>query len=364
MLFNSIIPLPYYTPVFYNTILVVVVLAALRLFTKGYVIYSPNKKEYASLLLLIIVTLYMGLRPISGRYFVDMWIYNYDFEKYAEGAEIRLSRDVIWHVFMKFCSGIMSAKIFFLLCATLYILPLYLAAKTWLNADRYFLFLMLIASFSFWGYGTNGIRNGIATSLFILALSNKTNNYLKYGLMAISYGVHGSMLIPIAAYVLTLFFKNPKHYLTGWLFSVLLSLAFGGVFETFFLSLGIGGDRVAYLNLEGFEDQFSSTGFRWDFILYSSAAIYTGYYFIIKKNFKDAVYIQLFNIYVTANAFWILMIRATFSNRFAYLSWFLMAVIIFYPFFKQQFFKQQQNVLAYTVLLYFGFTYIMTVNIF
>ena len=39
-------------------------------------------------------------------------------------------------------------------------------------------------------------------------------------------------------------------------------------------------------------------------------------------------------IYLTANAFWILVIRSSFSNRFAYLSWFLMAIIIFYPFFK------------------------------
>jgi hypothetical protein len=60
-----------------------------------------------------------------------------------------------------------------------------------------------------------------------------------------------------------------------------------------------------------------------------------------------------------ANAFWILVIRANFSNRFAYLSWFLMAVIVFYPFFKMKFFKKQNKVLAYTILGYFGFTYLM-----
>ncbi|WP_298366207.1 EpsG family protein [uncultured Lutibacter sp.] len=344
---------------FYNTVLVVVVLAALQLFTKGYVIYYPSKKEFASLFLLIVVTLYIGLRPISGRYFGDMGTYNNYFKQYASGLEIRRLNDILWQVFMKFSSGIMSAKMFFLVCATLYILPLYMAAKKWLAKDRYFLFLMLIASFSFWAYGTNGIRNGVASSLFILALSYNKNNFLKYGLMIIAYGVHGSMLIPISAFVLSIFYKNPKYYLLGWGLCIPVSLAFGGVFETLFLSLGIGGDRIGYINMEGFEEQFSSTGFRWDFLLYSMAAVFSGYYFIIKRKFKDAIYIQLFNIYVTTNAFWILMIRATFSNRFAYLSWFLMAVIIFYPFFKEQFFKKQQKVLAYTLLVYFGFTYFM-----
>ena len=36
MLDNSIIPLPYYTAIFYNTILVLVLLAVLKLFDKGY----------------------------------------------------------------------------------------------------------------------------------------------------------------------------------------------------------------------------------------------------------------------------------------------------------------------------------------
>lgn len=364
MIFNSLIPLPYYTPLFYNIVLVLVLMAVLRLFTKGYVILNSNNKESVSFLLLIGVSLYIGFRPISGRYFGDMGLYNHTFKMYQQNVEMNDGiKDLLWNSFMKFCSGIMPIELFFLVCAGLYVAPLYKACKKWLGVDRYLLFLMLVASYSFWSYGTNGIRNGIATSLFILALSNTKNNYLKYGLLAISYGVHGSMLIPIAAYVLTIFYKNPKHYLTGWFLSIPLSLIFGGIWESLFISLGYGGSRAGYLTMEGFEDQFSSTGFRWDFLLYSAAAVFAGYYFIIKKNFKDPLYIQLFNMYVTANAFWILVIRASFSNRFAYLSWFLMAIIIFYPFFKQQFFKQQNKVLAYTILFYYGFTYFMTMII-
>jgi len=353
------IPLEFYTPIYYNTMLIIVLFAFIQLQTKGYIILNSKKREYASFLLLLAVTLYMGLRPISGKYFVDMGMYNYEFEQYASGAEITKTRDLLWSVFMKLCSGIMTAQLFFLLCATLYILPLYIASKKWLGVDRYFLFLMLITSLSFWAYGTNGIRNGIATSIFVLGLSFFKHKYWKYSLLAVSYLIHGSMLIPIAAFVLTLFYKNPKHYLFGWLLVIPISLIFGGLLEPFFMSLGFGGDRAGYLTMNEFDDQFSSTGFRWDFLVYSMAAVYAGYYFIVKRKFKDTKYIQLFNIYVSANAFWILVIRASYSNRFAYLSWFLMAVIIFYPFFKKQFFKKQQKVLAYIIILYFGFTYSM-----
>ncbi len=339
--------------------LVLVFFAFTQLQTKGYIIHNPKKKEYASLVLLLVVTLYMGLRPISGRYFGDMGTYNYDFEQYASGGEIYKSRDLVWNVFMKFCSGIMTAKMFFLLCATLYIVPIYLACKKWLGVDRYFLFLMFIASLSFWAYGTNGIRNGIATSMFIFAVSYTHNKYFRYFMLGLSYFIHGSMLIPITAFILTLFYKNPKHYLFGWLLAIPISLIFGGLLEPFIMSLGFGGNRAGYLTMSEFDDQFSSTGFRWDFLLYSMAAVNAGYYFIVKRKFEDKIYIQLFNIYVTANAFWILVIRASFSNRFAYLSWFLLAVIIFYPFFKKKFFNKQQKVLAFTIFAYFGFAYFM-----
>lgn len=360
MLFNSLIPLNSYTPLFYNVILVLVLLSFVKLQTKGYVIHTNSTKEYISLILLIAVTLYMGLRPISF-VFGDMGIYAKYFREFSNGAEITNNKDYLWRLFMQFCSGIMSAQLFFLLCAVLYIVPLYRASKKWFGADRYFIFLMLIASFSFWAYGTNGIRNGIATSFIIYGLAFTGKKHFKYIIFLVAYFIHGSVMIPIAAYVLTLFYNNTRHYLIGWLLAIPLSLALGGFWESLFASFGFGGDRLSYLTDAQFASQFSRTGFRWDFLIYSGAAVYAGFYFIFKKNFKDKLYHQLFNIYVITNAFWILVIRSSFSNRFAYLSWFLMAIIIFYPFFKQQFFVKQQKVLAYTVLVYYGFTYFMFV---
>ncbi len=358
-MFIDFIPVEYYTLVFYNALLTVIFFTFIRLLTKGYVLNNFRKKEYISFMLLLSVVFYMGLRPISGKYFIDMGMYNYEFEQYASGGEINANRDYLWHLFMKFCSGIMTANIFFLVCAILYVLPLYKASKNWFGKDRYFLFLMFVASLSFWAYGTNGIRNGIATSVFVLALSKKNNIFQKDGLLILSFFIHGSMVIPISAYILSSVYKNPKHYIFGWFLCVVISLIFGGMLESFIANIGFGDDRSGYLTMRGFENRFSFTGFRWDFLLYSFAPIFMGYYFIVSKKFEDKIYTQLFNIYVASNAFWVLVIRSAYSNRFSYLSWFLMAPIVFYPFLKSKLFKKQQKVLALTIVLYYGFTYIV-----
>lgn len=364
MAFLSIIPLPYYTPIYFNAILCIVLIAALKLAMRGYSLSDFNKKEVKTLVLFLAITIFMGLRPISGRYFGDMGLYNYMFEHYAKGGAVLKDGDELWTYFIRLSSKIMNANIFFLICALLYSAPLYIACKKWFKGHSFLVFLMVVASFSFWAYGTNGIRNGIATSFFVLAISFKNKTMIKYSLIAISYFIHGSILIPFAALLLTIFYNNPKHYLLGWLIVIPISIVLGGVFEGLFSSVGFAGDRTYYLTSDDYNDLFSKTGFRWDFLVYSASAVYAGFYFIVKRGFYDPVYVELFNIYVAANAFWILIIRTSFSNRFAYLSWFLMAFVIFYPFFKQRFFKEQQKVLAYAILAYAGFTYLMNVIIY
>ncbi|CAM1350591.1 EpsG family protein [Tenacibaculum crassostreae] len=354
--YMSIIPLPYYTSIYYTFLLFIITGSYLKVRRQR--LHFDGRSN--ALILLVIIVLYMGLRPISGRYFGDMDTYNRYFEYYSRGGGIIGAKDILWHLFMKMCSNILNAKSFFLLCSVLYVTPLYIACKKWFGKELYIPFLMFIASFSFWGYGTNGIRNGIATSLVVLAFSYGHKEKIKsLLLLVITFFIHSSIIIPSIAYLITFFYKKPKYYVRGWLLCIPLSLLLGGFWENFFASFGFD-DRTGYLTEGNVNDvSFAYTGFRWDFLLYSATAIYAGYFFSIKKKFKDNTYLRLFSIYATSNAFWVLVIRANFSNRFAYLSWFMMAIVIFYPFLKQQFFKNQPKVLGTVILLYFGFTYIM-----
>lgn len=361
-LLYSVIPAQYYGIVFYNVLLFLVIGVSIDLVSNSKQVYQTKRKNnLLSLIILIILFLFIGLRPLSV-YFGDMGQYNYSFLEYSRGGKVYETKDVFWHLFMKLCSEIMTSTSFFVVCAIIYIVPIYIACKRWFKENMYIPFLMFIASFSFFSYGTNGIRNGIATSLVLLGFSyGGKNKVKKYICFALGLMTHMSVIIPIAGYVLSVIYKKTKHYLGGWLLAIPLSLVLGSFWENLFASIGFKDKRLSYLTQGNInDDSFAYTGFRWDFVLYSASAIFAGYYFIHKRKFEDKVYHQLFNIYVVANAFWILVIRANFSNRFAYLSWFMMAVVIFYPFFKQKFFRNQNKRLALIIILYYTFTYYMT----
>ncbi|WP_229669516.1 EpsG family protein [Yeosuana aromativorans] len=315
--------------------------------------------KVAGYILLVSLIFYLGMRPISG-VFGDTVNYNYAFKKYQLGGKIGNESDYYWHVFMKIMSHLVTIHVFFTICTFLYIYPMYRLSKTVFNKYWYYAFMMFVVSFSFYTYAVNGVRNGAALSLFLWGLCYRDKKIIMGLFFLVATLFHKSALLPILAYLATLFYNNPKVYFKGWLACIPLSLIMGSVWITLFTSLGFGDDRLTgYLTGEASADTFSSTGFRWDFLFYSAFPVFAGWYFIFKKKFNDTFYNQLLNTYLICNGFWILVIRASFSNRFAYLSWFMMAIVIIYPMLKQQFFKNQHILIGRVILLYFGFTYAM-----
>lgn len=355
------IPLEIYTPIYYYFLLVVVLFTFLKTRTEN--IISEKHLQFIKsigVLLIVFTVPYMGLRPISGRYFGDTSTYNEFFIDYQNGAAILPGSDYLFHLFTQMCSKVMTAHVYFLTCTLLYIIPLYSVCKIWFKNYWGYGFLFLVVSFSFWAAGTNGIRSAIATSFILLAFSRKSLSS-KIFWFVLAVGFHKSMLLLVGAYCLTLIIKNPKWYFYVWVISIPLSLIAAGFWETFFAGL-IEDDRVSYLTAGNVnDDEFSSTGFRWDFLLYSAAAVYAAYYFIYKKKFVDENYFRLVNIYLTVNAFWILVIRANFSNRFAYLSWFMMGIIIIYPLLKKNILPNQLKVIGFILVAYFAFTFFMNI---
>ena len=315
----------------------------------------------AGWLLLVLIVLYLGLRPISGYVFGDMGTYARYFKNYALGAPVTTEKDVLFHYYIKILSYGVGVHGFFLITAALYILPTYFISKKHFGAYWFYGFLMFVVSFSFYSYGTNGIRNGLATSLFLWGLCYPKKKILMGIFFTIAVLFHKTLLLPVMAHILTLFYNEPKTYLKAWVLAIPMSLFLGSIFITIFTSLGFGDDRLAgYLSGDSSGlDSAIKTGFRWDFLFYSAFPVFAGWYFIIKKKFQDHFYNHVLNIYLICNTFWILVIRANFSNRFAYLSWFLMAFVIIYPLLKQQIFKNQQITIAKVTTAYFLFTFLM-----
>lgn len=358
----DIIPLQYYTAIYYHVMFVIALFIVLQSVKYDIIGRAAiDRTKIIGSFLLIGLVLYMGLRPISGMYFGDMGTYAMYFDRLASGDIYQITNDYAFNYFMLFCTKFMNVNMFFLLTAFLYILPCYIFSRKYFGRYWFFAFFMFVGSFSFWAYGTNGIRNGLATSMFLLALTFYDRKLLMYALMVLAFGIHYSVVIPIAAFIAALIIKNPKVYLFVWLAAIPLSLVGGGFFQSFFGQLFTADERaINYLTKGNVNDDvFSSTGFRWDFLFYSASAVFAGYYYIFKKKIVDKFYIVLFGTYVFANAFWILVIRANFSNRFAYLSWFMMAAVIAYPMFKYKLWKVQYKTAAFIMFAYFGFSYIM-----
>lgn len=357
------IPLEYYGPVYFYVLFLILLLIISN--SKNYFFSDEvfDFSERIGWILLLFSIFYIGLRPVSGKYFGDMGTYNKYFIELQRGIDVTLYHDKFFITFMKLSTKLMSATFFFLFLSFIYVFSLFIACKRFFIKNWGFAFFILLASFSFWAYGTNGLRNGIATSIFVLGLSFSRNKVVLISLFILAMLFHKTSLLPILAYVITIFYNDSKKLMIFWLLCIPLSLLLGGAFENFFANLGIfEDDRLSYLtsgNING--DEFSHTGFRWDFLLYSASAVYAGYYFVFKRGFRDKVYDQILNIYLIANAFWVLVIRANFSNRFAYLSWFLIGLVIIYPFLKQEFFKNQNTVLSRVLLIYFLFTFLMNV---
>src|SRR5690554_3435155 len=110
------IPLEFYTSFYYYVLLIIILFTFLH--TQILSLSDEKNLNYVKItggIVLAFIFLYMGLRPISGFYFGDMGTYARIFERYADGAPIVSTKDVLFHVFTKLCSQIMSVHTYFLL---------------------------------------------------------------------------------------------------------------------------------------------------------------------------------------------------------------------------------------------------------
>lgn len=360
---NTLVPLEYYTVIYYQFILLIVLVVYFNSFQRE--LSSPENlksKNAFGLVVMCVVLLYLGLRPISFA-FGDMGVYNIEFKKYVNGAPFDSKKDVLFESMKFLFAKFLNASIFFFTCAFLYVYLLYVASIKLFRNYWFYAFLMFIIAFTFWAYGSNGIRNGLATSIFIYAIS-KDKKYVTFALLLSTFFIHKGMLVPILAYIIASYYTNSKAYLFAWFLTIPMSLILGGFWESFFLGLGLGEEK-----LDNYLGQFNQvnegveliTGFRWDFLLYSFTGIFAGWFFIIKKGFKDVFYERLFHTYLITNAMWILVIRANYSNRFAFLSWFMLGLVLIYPLLKIQVFKKQHLVIGRIIIIFFGFCYLMNV---
>jgi hypothetical protein len=87
--------------------------------------------------------------------------------------------------------------------------------------------------------------------------------------------------------------------------------------------------------------------------------VVSGWYFIFKKGLEDKFYNIFYSTFLMANAFWILIIRANYSDRFSYLSWFMLGSVIIYPICVETLVRNQNRLASGIMFSYFAFTYLV-----
>lgn len=370
-------PIDFIEPWYYSTAYYILFLL-LSWMTVLYYIGSNNQKillvegnnpmQGAALLLTLVLIFFIGLRPVSG-YFGDMNMYTHSYVNVVSGyVPIDFRSEWLWNNFTAFCkkSGL-NANEYFLTVAFFYFMSMFICSLMLMRKNLWLAVLFFFTSFSCYSFSTNGIRNGMACSIELIAICLLAEGGIKrplsFVLMFLAMGIHRSTMLPSAAAIASAFvIKDTKTAIRFWIASIAISLAAGPMVESFFAALGFDDRMSDYASVGQSEEsmsQFSQSGFRWDFLFYSMFPVIMTWYVTRVRKFNDRVFNVFANTYLFCNAFWIMVIRSAFSNRFAYLSWFLYPVVIAYPLLRMNLWKDQDRKTAIIFFLYSGFSLFM-----
>ena len=221
--------------------------------------------------------------------------------------------------------------------------------------------VFLMGSLMFFSFGTNGLRNGMACHMVLLAISFLLDDKYVAGILLslAAFGIHRSTALPIvAAAAAMLGFRDFRYALVFWMASIFIALVAGDAVENFFAGLDFDNRMNQYVGIDDMS-QFHREGFRWDFLLYSAMPVVMGWYVCIRRKISDNWYNVICMVYCLSNAFWIMVIRSAFSNRFAYLSWFIYPIVIAYPLVNLPIWEDQDRKNGWILFAYVAFTIFM-----
>ena len=318
-----------------------------------------RQQQVPTVLLAIFFILFIGFRPISN-IFVDMVNYSqyYDVILGNPFSFITDTENVIFdNLFNYLASCNIDITFLFFLMAALYFGAIVAACNKLFHNNSLLAFLIYLAAFSTFSYATNGLKAGVSASLFLVSVAYKENKLTSILFLLISLGFHHSMVLPITAFILVTFYKDSKTCMLGWLLCVLISAAHITFFQTLFA--GFSDESGADYLLSDGSDWGGHTGFRFDFVIYSAMPVIMGYWVIIKQKIESEMYQFLLNLYLVTNSVWMLCMYANFTNRIAYLSWFLYPIVLIYPLLNLEIIPDQYKLLKKVVFAHLGFTLFM-----
>ena len=329
-----------------------------------YALYIGNKDKLQkdnptfSLIIFAILVVYIGTFPVKG--LGDRELYA---DSFLHATKWLPKRDVLFMAYNYFCHKFMNLDMWLMLTGFLYVLGIYQLARKKCKVEATALFVGYITFLFFSGYAVNTMRAGLAASLLLYALVWRDSNKLLYfALLLCATQIHSSIWLPTIALVLSMYLPRTKFFFYFWLLCIPVSLYAGDFFQT--LAEPLVTDFTQQ-NLKDYliaHDKAYKSGFRIDFVFYSLIPALLGYYYIYRKKVRDAFYTNIFNAYLIANGCWILVIRSSFSDRFGYLSWVFIPLLLLYPALNYKIWPNQQQKIGWIILLQALFTFLLNIR--
>ncbi len=351
------ISVEHYSTFYYTGLSLIVLLIVLTLMGYTYRHPVPGLILWVfEIILLTYVILFIGLRDPDGGGDTSVYTHAFELVSYRNIAE---EYDIGFLYFMKLFSW-MPVQLFYLACACLYVMLPHLTFKKWFKKNALLATVIMVATMSFWGFGHNVMRNGLAAAFFIYGLGHYPRKLRMIFWILLSALFHNSMYLPMLCLIAAHFIKRTRLLIWLWVFTAIVTWVWRGilmdVIKGAFTVAGFTDQRTEGYLSPGFELLDFMSGYRYDFVLYSAVPILAARHYIYKKDFKDRLYILIVNTYLLGNIFWLLIMNVPFTDRMAYLSWFLMPVIYAYPLLKKHLYLRQYSVIRLVILCCMGFT--------
>lgn len=324
-----------------------------------------NNTDFPTLRILTILTaVYIGFRPIVWGFFADTWGYYYSFEWWSRmplSLDKILSnpdaKDGLFYYIEVLCTRFTTATGWFIIIALSYYLFTLWAVRRLFDNNAYGAMLAFFTAFSTFSYATNGIRNGMACALLLVAFSYIVapgkSNFIKALILGfVATQLHASVSLPAICCLCAMYFRNIRFAVFIWIGAIGAYFVVGNTVSNFFENLGFDERLGEYIADSERYAKTAKSGFRLDFLIYSAMPVWMAWYTAVKRRITSRTFNILACTYIYANALWIMLMNAAFSNRFAYLSWFIYPIVLIYPVLKFNLWGAQQGRQASRVILF------------
>lgn len=298
----------------------------------GYELQANLLDHFLTWVLIVSAIFYIGFRDINIG--IDTQNYYDIYSMFSNDDSMFILIDLVFYYPMYLMSHFIDYRIFLLLCAFIYVGFAYWGFYKIFKCYSIFVILLFFISPNFFQFGINVMRHGVAASVFILGLGFMYEKKIKISwiLIFLSVGIHLSMILP----AIVLWVSKRMHGIgisQGIWMGVLVMKMLGMSAITVLLSSVniIGDERLSfYITDKAYDSSVAII----NYIVYGFSPILAGLYFIHIKKYRDSFYIGLYNVYLINSAFYLFVIDTTFALRFAYLSEFLMPILLVYPLLK------------------------------